>query len=396
VDKQEIELTAQNVIAIKNGRIATPIDIVSDGVILVKNSKIEAVGEKDKVTIPSDALAIDARGRIVTPGFIDVHVHGGGGSDVMDGSYDALNEMSTFEARHGTTGFLPTPFTDSPERLLASVKAIETAMKRGTSGGEVLGIHLEGPYINIERKGGQPPEYIRKPDLEELRLLLEASNNNVKMITLAPEVNGGSEFVRRIIQYGVVASIGHSNATYDEALRAVDAGVSHACHAYNAMREFHHREPGVVGAVLSCDELTAELIADGIHVHPAAMKILVKCKGTDRIILVTDAVVGTGMEGRYKLGGRDVVITKKDSRFLDGALAGSVLTMDSAVRNIMGLVGASLQDAVKMATVNPARRIGVYDRKGSLEAGKDADITIVDDQINVYMTMVMGKIVYER
>jgi len=396
VDKQEIELTAQNVIAIKNGRIATPIDIVSDGVILVKNSKIEAVGEKDKVTIPSDALAIDARGRIVTPGFIDVHVHGGGGSDVMDGSYDALNEMSTFEARHGTTGFLPTPYTDSQERLLASVKAIETAMKRGTSGGEILGIHLEGPYINIERKGGQPPEYIRKPDLEELRLLLEASNNNVKMITLAPEVNGGSEFVRRIIQYGVVASIGHSNATYDEALRAVDAGVSHACHAYNAMREFHHREPGVVGAVLSCDELTAELIADGIHVHPAAMKILVKCKGTDRIILVTDAVVGTGMEGRYKLGGRDVVITKKDSRFLDGALAGSVLTMDSAVRNIMGLVGASLQDAVKMATVNPARRIGVYDRKGSLEAGKDADITIVDDQINVYMTMVMGKIVYER
>ena len=396
MDKQEIELTAQNVIAIKNGRIATPIDIVSDGVILVKNSKIEAVGEKDKVTIPSDALAIDARGRIVTPGFIDVHVHGGGGSDVMDGSYDALNEMSTFEARHGTTGFLPTPYTDSQERLLASVKAIETAMKRGTSGGEILGIHLEGPYINIERKGGQPPEYIRKPDLEELRLLLEASNNNVKMITLAPEVNGGSEFVRRIIQYGVVASIGHSNATYDEALRAVDAGVSHACHAYNAMREFHHREPGVVGAVLSCDELTAELIADGIHVHPAAMKILVKCKGTDRIILVTDAVVGTGMEGRYKLGGRDVVITKKDSRFLDGALAGSVLTMDSAVRNIMGLVGASLQDAVKMATVNPARRIGVYDRKGSLEAGKDADITIVDDQINVYMTMVMGKIVYER
>jgi len=396
VDKQEIELTAQNIIAIKNGRIATPVDVIDDGVILVKNSKIEAVGEKDKVTIPRDALVIDARGRIATPGFIDVHVHGGGGSDVMDGSYDALNEMSTFEARHGTTGFLPTPYTDSQERLLASVKAIETAMKRGTSGGEILGIHLEGPYINIERKGGQPPEYIRKPDLEELRLLLEASNNNVKMITLAPEVNGGSEFVRRIIQYGVVASIGHSNATYDEALRAVDAGVSHACHAYNAMREFHHREPGVVGAVLSCDELTAELIADGIHVHPAAMKILVKCKGTDRIILVTDAVVGTGMEGRYKLGGRDVVITKKDSRFLDGALAGSVLTMDSAVRNIMGLVGASLQDAVKMATVNPARRIGVYDRKGSLEAGKDADITIVDDQINVYMTMVMGKIVYER
>jgi N-acetylglucosamine-6-phosphate deacetylase len=396
VDKQEIELTAQNIIAIKNGRIATPVDVIDDGVILVKNSKIEAVGEKDKVAIPRDALVIDARGRIVTPGFIDVHVHGGGGSDVMDGSYDALNEMSTFEAKHGTTGFLPTPYTDSQERLLASVKAIETAVKRGTSGGEVLGIHLEGPYINIERKGGQPAEYIRKPDLEELRLLLEASNNNVKMITLAPEVKGGLEFVRRIIQYGVVASIGHSNATYDEALRAVDAGVSHACHAYNAMREFHHREPGVVGAMLSCDELTAELIADGIHVHPAAMKILVKCKETDRIILVTDAVVGTGMEGRYKLGGRDVVITKKDSRFLDGSLAGSVLTMDSAVRNIMGLVGVSLQDAVKMATVNPAKRIGVYDRKGSLEAGKDADITIVDDQLNVYMTMVTGKIVYER
>jgi len=389
-------LTTQNIIAIKNGKIVTPMDVIDDGVILVKNSKIEAVGEKDKVTIPSDALAIDARGRIITPGFIDIHIHGGGGSDVMDGSYDSLNKISMFEARHGTTGFLPTPYTDSQERLLASVKATETAMKRGTSGGEILGIHLEGPYINIERKGGQPAEYIRKPDLEELRLLLEASNNNVKMITLAPEVEGGLGFVRRIVQHGIVASIGHSNATYDEALRAVDAGVGHACHAYNAMREFHHREPGVVGAVLSCDELTAELIADGIHVHPAAMKILVKCKGTDRIILVTDAVVGTGMEGRYKLGGRNVVVTKKDSRFLDGSLAGSVLTMDSAVRNIVESVGVSLQDAVKMATVNPAKKIGVYDRKGSLEAGKDADITIVDDQLNVYMTMVMGKILYER
>jgi len=243
--------------------------------------------------------------------------------------------------------------------------------------------------------GGQPPKYIRKPDSEELGRLVEASNNNIKIITLAPEVEGGLELIRRVVQQGVVASIGHSDATYDEALRAVEAGVSHACHTYNAMRGFHHREPGTLGLVLTTDKLTAELIADGIHVHPAAMRILVKCKGTDRIILVTDAIVGTGTQGKYKLGGRDIIVTEKSSKFLDGSIAGSVLTMDSAVKNMVELAGVSLRDAIKMATVNPARRIGVYDRKGSLEIGKDADITIVDEQLNVYMTMVRGRVVYE-
>ena len=388
-------LTTHSIVAIKNGRIVTPRDIIENGVVLIENSKIKSVGERSKLKVPSNALVIDACGRAVTPGFIDIHIHGGGGSDAMDCSYDSVNRISLFEARHGTTGFLPTTITASQEDLLNSVKAIRIAMERGTGGGEILGVHLEGPYINIERMGGQPPEYIRKPDSEELGRLVEASNNNIKIITLAPEVEGGLELVRRVVQQGVVASIGHSDATYDEALRAVEAGVSHACHTYNAMRGFHHREPGVVGAVLSCDELTAELIADGIHVHPEAMRILVKCKGTDRIILVTDAIVGTGTQGKYKLGGRDIIVTEKSSKFLDGSIAGSVLTMDSAVKNMVELAGVSLRDAIKMATVNPARRIGVYDRKGSLEIGKDADITIVDEQLNVYMTMVRGRVVYE-
>jgi len=389
-------LTINNIVAIKNGRIVTPRDMIENGVILVKNAKIKAVGEKDKVGVPSNALVIDASGRAVTPGFIDIHIHGSGGSDTMEASYDSLNNMSIFEARHGTTGFLPTTITASQEDLLVSVRAIKTAMEKGTSGGEILGVHLEGPYINIERKGGQPPEYIRKPDLEELGHLIRESNNSIKIVTLAPEVEGGLELVRRVVQKGIVASIGHSDSTYEEALRAVEAGISHACHTYNAMKGFHHREPGALGAVLTTDKITAELVADGIHAHPAAMRILVKCKGTDRIILVTDAIVGTGMRGRYKVGGRDIIVTMKSSRFLDGSIAGSVLTMDSAVKNMMELVGISLRDAVKMATVNPARRIGVYNRKGSLEVGKDADITIVDDRLNVHMTMVMGRIVYKR
>ena len=389
-------MTTHNIIVIKNGLIITPFQRIEKGAILIEKSKIKAVGEKAKIRIPRNALTIDAKGRTVTPGFIDIHIHGSGGSDAMEGSYDSLNKISIFEARHGTTGFLPTTITASQEDLLASVKAIKIAMEKGTSGGEVLGVHLEGPYINIERKGGQPPEYIGKPNLEELGRLMKASNNNVRIITLAPEVDGGLEFVRRVVQQGIVASIGHSNATYEEALGAVEAGISHACHAYNAMRGFHHREPGTIGAVLTIDELTAELIADGIHVHPAAMKILLKCKGTDRVILVTDAIVGTGMGGRYKVGGREIIVTKKSSRFLDGSIAGSVLTMDSAVRNMVELVGVSLRDAVKMATINPAKRIGVSDRKGSLEVGKDADITIIDDQLNVSMTMVRGRIVYER
>jgi len=388
-------LTINSIVAIKNGRIVTPRDTIENSVILVKNAKIKAVGEKDKVGVPSNALVIDANGRAVTPGFIDIHIHGSGGSDVMEASYDSLNNMSIFEARHGTTGFLPTTITASQEDLLTSVKAIEIAMERGTSGAEILGVHLEGPYINIGRKGGQPAEYIRKPDSEELWRLIEASNNNIKIVTLAPEVEGGLELVRRVVQQGIVASIGHSDSTYEEALRAVDAGISHACHTYNAMKGFHHREPGTLGAVLTTDKITAELVADGIHAHPASMKILVKCKGTEGIILVTDAIVGTGMRGRYKVGGRDIIVTKKSSRFLDGSIAGSVLTMDSAVKNMVELAGVSLRDAIKMATVNPARRIGVYDRKGSLDVGKDADIAIVDERLNVYMTMVRGRVVYE-
>ncbi len=399
--------------AIKGGLIITPFQRIENGVILIERGEIKAVGEERRVEIPSEARVIDARGKTVVPGFIDIHGHGGGGNDTLDGTYEAINNIAEFKAENGTTGFLPTTVTAPQDKLLNSARAVREAIEKGTGGAEALGIHLEGPYLNVEKKGAQNEKYIRKPSLEELDEIIEASDGSVKIVTLAPEVEGSIEFIKGVCQRGIVASAGHTNATYEEVVSAVKAGLSHICHTYSAMREFHHREPGVVGAVLSRDELTAELIADGLHVHPAAIELLIKCKGVDKVILVTDAVVGAGIpEGEYELGGKTIIIKKERheyvligrrivieaglSRFPDGTIAGSVLTMNTAVRNVANFVGLPLQDAVKMATVNPARRIGVYERKGSLEAGKDADVAVVDDKLNVYMTMVKGRIVYEK
>jgi len=399
--------------AIRSGLIITPFRRIENGIILIEKGEIKAVGEERRIEIPSEARVIDARGKTVVPGFIDIHGHGGGGNDTLDGTYEAIKNIAKFKAKNGTTGFLPTTVTAPQDKLLNSVRAVRDAIERGTGGAEVLGIHLEGPYLNVEKKGAQNEQYVRKPSLEELDEIIGASGGSVKIVTLAPEIEGSIEFIKGVCQRGIVASAGHTDATYEEVVSAVKAGLNHVCHTYNAMRGLHQREPGTLGAALTIEGLTNEIVSDGIHVHPAAMELLIKCKGVDKVILVTDAVVGAGMsEGEYELGGKTIIIKKERheyeligrriviedglSRFPDGTIAGSVLTMNSAVRNIANFVGLPLQDAVRMATVNPARRIGVYGRKGSLEAGKDADIAVVDDKLNVYMTMVKGSVVYEK
>jgi N-acetylglucosamine-6-phosphate deacetylase len=269
-------------------------------------------------------------------------------------------------------------------------------MERGTQGAEVLGVHLEGPYINPEKHGAHDAEHVRPPSPEEIKEMLEAANRTVKIVTLAPEVNGSKELIKELGKFGVVTSMGHSNATYSEAVNAIKLGVTHASHTFNGMRSFHHREPGIVGAVLVHDELTAELISDNIHVHPVAMKLLVRTKGTDKVVLVTDAIQAAGMpDGKYKLGKQKVIVEKGVCRLESGELAGSTLTMDEAVRNTMKSVGMPLRIAIKMATINPAVAISVDKSKGSLELGKDADIVIIDYEVNVYVTIVKGKVVYE-
>jgi N-acetylglucosamine-6-phosphate deacetylase len=386
----------RKVTVIKSGTVITPFKTIENGVVIFEDGKITAVGRESDVKTPKEAKAVDASGKKVAPGFIDIHIHGGRARNVMDGSYAAINELAKFVASHGNTSFFPTTVSAPRDDLLKTVKAVKMALERGTEGAEVLGTHLEGPYINPKKHGAHDAEYIKSPSPDEIKELLEAANHTIKIVTFAPEVNGSKDLIKELRKLRIVASVGHSNATYQEAVKAIKLGVTHAAHTFNEMRSFHHREPGVLGAVLVHDELTAELISDNIHVHPVAMKMLMRTKGTDKVVLVTDAIQAAGMpDGKYKLGEQNVIVKNGVCRLESGQLAGSTLTMDEAVRNTMKSVGIPLRTAIKMATINPAVAIHVDENKGSLEPGKDADIVIIDDEVNVYMTIVNGEIVYK-
>ena len=381
---------------IKNGMVITPSKTIEKGVVVFEDGKITEVGRRKRVKVPRSAKLLDASGKIVAPGFVDIHVHGGKGRDVMDASYEAVKEIAKFLVSHGTTSFVPTTISAPRSELLKAVKTVKTAMEKGTDGAEVLGAHLEGPYINLEKRGAHDANYVRSPSLNEFEEIWETSNHSVKIVTLAPELEGSEMLMQRLREFGIVASIGHSNATYTQAVDAIKHGVRHATHMFNRMSGFDPREPGVAGAILVHDELTAELICDNIHVHPAAMNLLIRVKGSERVVLVTDAIRAAGMpDGEYALGEQRVIVKDGVSRLESGDFAGSTLTMDRAVRNMMRLLGISVQTAVKMATINPAVVINVDENKGSLQPGKDADVVIIDDEINVYMTIVKGNIVYK-
>ena len=381
---------------IENGMVITPSKTIEKGVVVFEDGKITAVGQRNQLKVSKNAKVINASGKIVAPGFVDIHVHGGKGRDVMDASYEAVKEIAKFVVSHGTTSFVPTTISAPRSDLLRTVKAVKAAMEKGTDGAEVLGVHLEGPYINLEKRGAHDANYVRLPSINEFEEIWEASNHAVKIVTLAPELEESKMLIQKLRELGIMASIGHSNATYTQTVNAIKHGIRHATHMFNRMSGFDPREPGVVGAVLVHDELTAELICDSIHVHPVAMKLLTRVKGSKKVVLVTDAIRAAGMpDGEYALGKQRIIVKDGVSRLESGDFAGSTLTMDSAVRNMMKLVGTLLQTAVKMATINPAVVINVDENKGSLEPDKDADILIIDDEINVHMTIVKGKIVYK-
>ena len=386
-------------IIIINGIIITPFQLICGKAIIVEKGRIKEIVNKEELSTATltEAEVIEAKDKFIVPGYIDIHIHGGGGSDVMDGDYEAVNQIAITHSRFGTTAFLPTTMTMSKDKIIRSLRSICKAAKKGTAGAEILGIHMEGPYINPEKKGAQKEEDIKKISVEEFLEFNQASGNLIRLVTIAPEMPGAIDFIRWLHQQGIIVSVGHSNATYKQVQEGIQAGLSHVTHIFNAMRGLHHREPGVVGAALSSPKLTVEMIADGIHIHPIVLKMLTQIKESEKLVLITDAMRATDFkEGTYDLGGQEVIVTQGQAKLKNGTLAGSVLTMDKAVKNLVTKVGISLLNAVQMASYNPAKCLGIDDKKGSLEINKDADIVILNKNLEAELTMVAGKIVYRR
>ena len=379
-------------LVIKGGTVLTPFVKIDRGIVRIHNGKIAKVGRRISTSSASDV--IDASGMIVAPGFVDTHVHGGRGFDIMDGTIEAVGQIAQYHALFGTTSMLATTTTDSLDRITKAVRATRRFIETGTGGANVIGIHLEGPYINSEEGGAQNVEHVRSPSISELRRILEESGDLVRIVTLAPEAKGALGIIAALRDRSIVASAGHSNATYAEMVSAIEAGITHVTHIFNGMRKFHHREPGIIGAALTRQELTVSVIADGIHVHPSAVRLLFGAKGADDIVLISDAIRAAGMsDGSYDLGGLAVTVTNGVCRLASGTLAGSTLTLNTALRNVVNFLGVPLSDALKMTSANPARVIGFGHSKGALEEGKDADIVILDEDLNVRNTIVRGRII---
>ena len=374
-------------ILLHTARALTPTTEIPDVGILIRDGVIEAIGPRQGMSVPAGAQEIVAARQTAIPGFVDVHIHGAGGHDVMEGSEEAMSAVTRTVVRHGTTSFVATTVTASPDDTCRSVEGIArfiaTQHETDEPRAEVLGIHYEGPFISPARRGVHPKEWIQLPSAELLEKLLHAASGNARILTIAPELLGAAPCIEAARNAGVVVAMGHTDATYEQARMGMARGVRHAVHVYNAMRPFSHRDSGVIGAVLTSPEVTAELIADGVHVEEAAMRLLLQAKGTGCVILVSDGVSATGMpDGKYQLGKIEVTVSGGVCRNAEGNLAGSTLTLDRALRNIVAL-GVSLPDAVRMLTVNPATLLGIEFKKGALRTGADADIVLLDEGLHV-------------
>lgn len=376
------------------GNIVTPQEIIHRGQLVVEDGTITHVG-----TGQSDAVGqvLDFHDCLVTPGFIDIHVHGGGGHDVMDASLESLNHLSCFLSAGGVTSFLATTCTAPQDKILAVAETVRHAVSIGTEGAEVLGLHLEGPYINPKRRGAQSTTYIRPPSTGELEEVYRKSDGFLKIVTLAPEMDGALEAVSWLSSMGVVPSAGHTDATYEEMMTGVNAGLRHTAHLFNGMRPFHHREPGVAGAALKDNRVSVELIADCIHLHPASLRLVAAVKGIRKTALISDAIAPSGLpDGEYRFGEEKIRVEKGRCLLESGTLAGSTIRLCDAVRNSVNVAGFSLTEAVEMASSTPAKIAGVAERKGRLQPGMDADVTVLDRDFSVLLTMVKGKVVYNR
>ncbi len=369
--------------------------VIPDGWLLAEEGRIAALGVGEPpASVGRRAERLDLAGAHLIPGLMDLHAHGALGRDTMEAASASLRTMARFYAQHGVTAFLAATMSTPAPEISAALAAIREAMRAGTAGALLLGAHLEGPYLEASRRGAQDARWVRAPSPAEYRAFFESGV--VRLITLAPELPESRALIRYARQQGAVVSLGHTSADYATMREAVRLGASQVTHLFNAMAPLHHREPGPVGAALLLEALTCELIADGVHVHPAALALAYRCKGPGNIVLVTDAMAGTGMpDGMYTLGGAPVAVQEGIARDAEGALAGSTLTLERALANMMAATGEPLERILPMATRTPARCLGLAN-KGQIAVGRDADLAVLDAALGVEMTLVGGEVMYRR
>jgi N-acetylglucosamine-6-phosphate deacetylase len=381
--------------ALTGARILTPDRWIDDAVVLIEDGRIVAAGPD--LAVPEGDALTDLAGATLVPGFIDLHVHGGGGRPLATGDAGELRAYARWAAERGVTGFLASVLAAAPEGAIPCLAAVAQAAGPIAGGARLLGAHLEGPFVSAARRGALPGAWLHPPHAGLLARYLDAARGHLRVLTLAPELEGADGILARAVEAGVIVAAGHTDATYDQARAAFQAGARHVTHAFNAMRPFHHRDPGPLAAALDSPGVTLELIADGVHVHPAAARLLVAAAGPDRIALVTDAVPPAGAEaGAYRLGEDEATLDAGRVTLADGTIAGGALTMDALVRRVVDDGVASLADAVGMATTVPARVLGLDGARGRIAPGYDADLVALDGELRPLLTVVGGEAVYSR
>lgn len=392
---------------IYNARILTPDGWIENGSLLIRNGTISRISSSSEMNVEDeseDHERVDACGGLLLPGFIDIHVHGGGGYDAMLGSVEHIQGMCRFHASNGTTSLLATTLTATHEEIVTALECAAQSMKvvREPDGANLLGVHLEGPFLNAARCGAQNPKDLREPSIEEFDVFWSASQGTIKLMTIAPELNHAEEVIRHAVNKGVVISLGHTDSDFETMQRATEWGATQVTHLFNGMKPLHHREPGAAGGSLMLDQLAVELICDGIHVHPSLIQWAFNIKPEGKVLLITDSMCAAGCpDGEYVIGKLPVIMKQgkvylKQEDGTEGSLAGSSLTMIEALANAVKFTGMDIADVVPALTIHPATQIGVHHAKGTIELGKDADLIIVNEHYQVCHTFVQGYQVYAR
>ena len=380
-------------ILFNNIKLVTPFEVLTGYCVEVRQGIISKIDKEDNILKDTVDEIVDGKGLYLSPGFIDIHNHGNSGYDFMDATPEALDSIGKYHLNNGVTSYLGTVLTQSYENISKAIGNIANYENKNDSS-EILGIHLEGPFFAQSKKGAQPERYIKNPDMIFIKELLEISGDRLKMVSLAPEIKGAHEMIKFLRGKGIIVAMAHSDATYEDAITGINQGATVATHLYNGMRGFSHREPGIVGASLTDDRVYCEIIYDRIHLHDAAVNLALKAKGSDKIVLVSDAMRAAGLsDGEFELGGQKVMVEDGEVSLKDGSLAGSTLNLHKSVQNMVNYLNVPLYEAVKMASLSPAKALGIEERKGSIEVGKDADMILFDHNLKLTHIIKGGNII---